>query len=351
MQKKLLLLLALASWPSYSYSESLAPYWGTTGNAITDQSLNWSMGNVLPEPPGLDIQNVIYSYTIQKESGEWVTVHVQNKNANGTGYIFRETDEWKPGTYTGMGINKVVPVGDLPRELWGPGSIEVEGNGSVYNAQVVYTYKVTPCYDPQFDPNCPNYVVPVPNIVEVNLDDLYDKKRESDEMKHQLYNRILNRIHERIKLTSRQKKQEQFCWYPIPEIMVGIPKYDCMECTSYILDKLHKNGFMVKYTHPNLVFISWKHHVPSYVRSEFKKKTGVAIDENGNKVDSTKQITDKSTNDSHDINNLMFNNKNKASSSSNKEKANDYKDIKTYKPSGSLIYSNNLLKKLDINDL
>jgi hypothetical protein len=174
MQKKLLLLLALASWPSYSYSESLAPYWGTTGNAITDQSLNWSMGNVLPEPPGLDIQNVIYSYTIQKESGEWVTVHVQNKNANGTGYIFRETDEWKPGTVTGMGINKVVPVGDLPRELWGPGSIEVEGNGSVNNAQVVYTYKVTPCYDPQFDPNCPNYVVPVPNIVEVNLDDLYD---------------------------------------------------------------------------------------------------------------------------------------------------------------------------------
>jgi hypothetical protein len=132
------------------------------------------MGNVLPEPPGLDIQNVIYSYTIQKESGEWVTVHVQNKNANGTGYIFRETDEWKPGTVTGMGINKVVPVGDLPRELWGPGSIEVEGNGSVNNAQVVYTYKVTPCYDPQFDPNCPNYVVPVPNIVEVNLDDLYD---------------------------------------------------------------------------------------------------------------------------------------------------------------------------------
>ena len=39
------------------------------------------------------------------------------------------------------------------------------------------------------------------------------------------------------------------------------------------------------------------------------------------------------------------------STSSGKEKANDYKDIKTYKPSGSLIYSNNLLKKLDINDL
>ena len=47
----------------------------------------------------------------------------------------------------------------------------------------------------------------------------------------------------------------------------------------------------------------------------------------------------------------MFNTKNKATLSSGKEKNNDYKDIKTYKPSGSLIYSNNLLKKLDINDL
>ena len=48
----------------------------------------------------------------------------------------------------------------------------------------------------------------------------------------------------------------------------------------------------------------------------------------------------------------MFNNRNMAngSSSNNKEKP-DYKDVKTYKPSGSLIYSNNLLKKLDINDL
>ena len=86
----------------------------------------------------------------------------------------------------------------------------------------------------------------------LNLDDLYEKKRESDEMKHHLYNRILNRIHERIKITSRQKKQEQYCWYVIPEVMVGIPKYDAYECTTYILDKLNKNGFKVIYTHPNL---------------------------------------------------------------------------------------------------
>jgi hypothetical protein len=207
MRKKLLLLLALGFWPSYSYSESIAPYWGTTGNAITDQSLTWSMGNALPDPAGLDVQNVIYSYKIQKETGEWVTVHVQNENANGIGYIFRQTDEWKPGTVAGMGINKVVPVGDLPREVWGPGSIEVEGDGSVYDANVIYTYKVTPCYDPQFDPNCPGYVQPMPVIVEVNLDDLYDVF--DDENVDLERNKTVEQDETNLEENERKKKEEE----------------------------------------------------------------------------------------------------------------------------------------------
>ena len=174
MLKKLLLPLALVLSPSYSYSESIAPYFGYTGNAITDQSLAWSMPNILPNPSGLDIQNVIYSYKIQKETGEWVTVHVQNENANGTGYIFRETDEWKPGSIAGTGISKAVPVGNLPRELWGKGSIDVDGNGSVYDGSIVYTYRVDPCFNPQFNANCPGYVEPIPDIPEVGLEDVYD---------------------------------------------------------------------------------------------------------------------------------------------------------------------------------
>lgn len=170
----------------------------------------------------------------------------------------------------------------------------------------------------------------------INLDDLYEKKRESDEMKHQLYNRILNRIHERIKLTSRQKKNEQFCWYVIPEIMVGIPKYDSYECTSYIMEKLHNNGFIVKYTHPNLIFISWQHHVPSYVRNEFKKKTGIIIDERGNKVNETKTIEPK------DNNELLFN---KSSQSSKDSEKKIYNSVSNYKPSG--IYNLDLFETMN----
>ena len=161
--------------PSYSYSDSITPYYGQTGNAVTDQSLRWSMPDVLPDPLGLDINGVIYNYTIRKETGDQVDVYVQNENALGTGYIFREKDEWRPGSLDGTQINKVVPVAPgIPREAWGDGSIEVDGPGSVEDANVIYQYRVDPCYDPQYDPNCPGYQVQVPDIPEVDLASLYD---------------------------------------------------------------------------------------------------------------------------------------------------------------------------------
>ena len=176
---KKLLLSALVVWlPSYSYSDSITPYYGYTGNAAAD-GLTWSMGTVLPTPPGLDINGVIYNYTIGKEVDDSVKVHIQNENALGTGYIFRETDEWKPGSLGGTEINKVVPVvPGIPREAWGQGSIEVEGPGSVQDANVVYTYKVDPCFDPQFDPSCPGYKPPTPNIYEIDVANLYDATKD-----------------------------------------------------------------------------------------------------------------------------------------------------------------------------
>ena len=197
--------------------------------------------------------------------------------------------------------------------------------------------------------------------LKLNMDELYSKKQQQDLNVLANYNKILVRIHNKIKYVSKQLINDRCCWYLVPEMMIGIPKYDHKDCTAFVIEKLRMNGFIVRYTHPNLLFISWRHWVPTYVRNEIKKKTGQAVDEYGNLIinnndsnnsnNNNNNNNSNNSNDSTNINNLMFNNKNKASSSSNKEKANDYKDIKTYKPSGSLIYSNNLLKKLDINDL
>jgi hypothetical protein len=180
MLRRQLLWAVLVLLPGYSYSESITPYYGSTGNAVTDQSLRWSMPDVLPEPPGLDIDTVIYNYTIRKQTEDQVDVYVGNENANGTGYIFREHDQWRPGSLDGTEINKVVGVGGIHRDLWGDGFIDVEGSGRVENPNVIYTYRVDPCYDPQFDPNCPGYKVPVPDIPEIDLSQLYDATQDEN---------------------------------------------------------------------------------------------------------------------------------------------------------------------------
>lgn len=172
-------MLGLVFWPSYSYSESIKPYYGSTPNAAAN-GLSWSMGSVLPTPPGLEIQNVLYSYTIIKENGEAVTVYVQNKLAGSdTEYIFRDREDWSPTSPSGQEVRKVIPVGNLHRDLWGDGEIDVQGNGSVENPSVIYTYRVDPCYNPQFDPNCPGYEVPYVEPPEIDYE-IYDAYEEGD---------------------------------------------------------------------------------------------------------------------------------------------------------------------------
>jgi hypothetical protein len=185
--------------------------------------------------------------------------------------------------------------------------------------------------------------------LKLNIDELYSKKQQQDLNVLKNYNNILLRIHNKIRYNSKNIINESCCWYLMPEMILGIPKYDHRDCTAYVIEKLRENGFIVRYTHPNLLFISWKHWVPSYVRSEIKKKTGTSIDENGNIIN--EDSNNNSNNNSSSIGSvnsehmLFSNNKNIKTTSS---QAKDYKDIKTYKPSGNLIYNNSLLEKINI---
>ena len=126
----------------------------------------------------------------------------------------------------------------------------------------------------------------------LNLDDLFARKHQVEQNKIKVYQTILNRIHKKIKVTSRQKYNDLFTFYVIPEFIMGIPSYDVASCTSYIIQKLRDNGFIVKYTHPNLVLISWKRWIPMHKRMEYKKRTGIKIDGHGRKI-SEKEIQKK----------------------------------------------------------
>jgi len=179
----------------------------------------------------------------------------------------------------------------------------------------------------------------------LNIDELYEKKRQYDLGKLALFNKILNRIHVRIKTTSRQKIDEQFCWFIVPEIIIGVPKYDQAACIAYLMDKLKNNGFNIKYIHPNTLFISWMHWVPSYVREELKKKTGLTINEYGQKITDIDDDANKITFEHKNPNDFIVNMKN--SEQKNKQSKKEYTSIKTYKPSGNLIYGDDLLNKIE----
>ena len=178
--------------------------------------------------------------------------------------------------------------------------------------------------------------------MKINLDDLYEKKQQQDLNTLALYNRVLGRIHNRIKTVSRQQTKEQFCWYLMPETIIGVPKYDHGSCTAYVIDQLKDNGFIVKYTHPNLLLISWASWCPAYVRSEIKKKTGLVVDSAGNKVDKEdiKNAADDNPNE------LMFHRSGGGANSGKNDNKKMYTPIDTYKPSG-LIYNENLLRKIE----
>jgi hypothetical protein len=170
----------------------------------------------------------------------------------------------------------------------------------------------------------------------INIDELYEKKRQLDVSKLELFKKILNRIHVRIKTTARQNIDDKFCWFVVPEVIIGIPKYDQAACIAYIMDTLQTNGFQVRYFHPNTIFISWNHWVPSYVRNEIKKKMGIVINEYGEKI--------KDENEKEDDDDLEEQGNPDIQQIKNSKK---YTPINSYKPSGKLVYSEDLLNKIE----
>jgi hypothetical protein len=181
----------------------------------------------------------------------------------------------------------------------------------------------------------------------LNIDDLYEKKRQQDLNKLALFNKLLNRIHVKIKTVSRQKIDEQFCWFLVPETIIGVPRYDQAACVAYLIDKLQQNGFNVRYIHPNTLFISWMHFVPSYVRTEIKNKTGIVINEYGKKVDEDNTEQKTITNTFTNPNEYMLNNAIQGQDPNQKGKPKkEYTPIKSYKPSGNLIYDDDVLNKI-----
>lgn len=178
------------------------------------------------------------------------------------------------------------------------------------------------------------------NVGNVDIDELYEKQQRRDLRQVSIFNKILNRIHKRIKVTGRSKLKEQYVWFTIPEYIFGEPCYDKAECIAYIIAKLEANKFHIRYVHPNTIFVSWSNWVPSYVRNEYKKKTGITVDEMGRVVNRRGEQLEE---DNDDPNTKILNN-----GQNNNEKAKkQYNSTEEYKPTGKLIYNPDFFEKIE----
>jgi hypothetical protein len=155
----------------------------------------------------------------------------------------------------------------------------------------------------------------------LDIDELYETKRKSDLNRVAIYSKLLQKIHTKIKVASKQRDNPQFCSYVMPEVLLGYPNYNFTECLTFILGRLDEDGFITRYIHPNLIFICWSHWVPSYVREELQKKANVQVDSFGNPIEKK----DKTV--------VKF------------EKS-ESKPISNYKPSGLFVYDDDLIQSM-----
>ena len=53
--------------------------------------------------------------------------------------------------------------------------------------------------------------------------------------------------------------------YTVPPFLLGLPKLDMEDCIVYLVWQLREAKFEVRFTWPNLLFISWRHHEGEYL--------------------------------------------------------------------------------------
>ena len=172
----------------------------------------------------------------------------------------------------------------------------------------------------------------------INIDELYEKQQRRDLRQVSIFNKILNRIHHRIKITSRTKKTDKHIWFVVPEYIFGEPVYNKADCIAYVIAKLESNKFNIRYVHPNTLFVSWADWVPAYVRSEFKKKTGVAVNERGQVIEGANEPVI----DVNDPNANLF-----KSAGPVEAPKKEYNNVKDYKPTGNFVYRPEFFDKIE----
>lgn len=93
---------------------------------------------------------------------------------------------------------------------------------------------------------------------QISLNELYQIKKKKEHSKTLSYDKIIEMCHRRIRNIAAHGGLNTF--YEIPGLLIGYPLYNIYDCTSYIVEKLRKNGFLIQILPPPhvcVIYISW----------------------------------------------------------------------------------------------
>jgi hypothetical protein len=89
----------------------------------------------------------------------------------------------------------------------------------------------------------------------VKADKLIKEQKERDDRKKITFDKVFLKIEKKIVLASAANYY--YCWYSIPEFIVGLPMYSLRECKEYIENKLKNDGFETEFFEPNILLVKW----------------------------------------------------------------------------------------------
>lgn len=104
----------------------------------------------------------------------------------------------------------------------------------------------------------------------ISLTELYTLKDKKEQLKHQTFDKIIEKCHVKIRKTASIGGMNIF--FEVPYYIYGTPLYKIEDCLDYVVKALRNNGLFVQilpYPNNNMLYVSWN---PSDVT--YKKQLG-----------------------------------------------------------------------------
>lgn len=95
------------------------------------------------------------------------------------------------------------------------------------------------------------------NEDDISLSNLYRKRFDREKTRLETYQQIYRKVMNKIMFVNNVYEGTEYL-YSVPPFISGKPLFDARSCVAFVMVKLKKKGFIVKYVHPNLIYVNWQ---------------------------------------------------------------------------------------------